>query len=466
MTFFGLVGLLIFIYMRLHEFVPALASIPFLYLFLGVIVLGILLDVNERRTRLIPSPQLRFVLLFWVWCLLSLLLRNPGVFVAQAIGISVCVTLYLVVAHGIQSVQRFTRTTLVIFALGLFVAVVVVHQGNQPFTCIEIIPGTEGARGFATDLLCPMVGPEGQPLDGRAKCIDEGLPGIAYICEKPGLFATTSVMGRVRYLGVLQDPNEVALATSMAVPFAFSFLELKRSMTRLALLLVTLLVVGLGVVYSQSRGGQLTFAAVLGAYFVKKYGLKRGLIGAGVLVVPLMMFGGRSSEEADESSLERLDAWAEGIKMFLGHRFTGVGYSQFVEHHYRTAHNAYILALGELGLQGMWLFIILMLAAMKIPLAVLRHPAHDEEGRNAQSLAMAMLAAFCGATVGIFFLSWTYHFVLWIHFGLSGALYATIKARDPSFEVRITGRDLAMAFGIAVAIIIGLFIQTKRKGMW
>jgi O-antigen ligase len=152
--------------------------------------------------------------------------------------------------------------------------------------------------------------------------------------------------------------------------------------------------------------------------------------------------------------------------MFLHSRLLGVGYSQFTEHHYLTAHNAYILSAGELGLPGMWLFIILMLLAIKIPIAALQHPAHDAEGQQAKSLAMAMLATFGGTAVGIFMLSWTYHYVLWIHFGLSGALYATIKARDPSFEVRLTRRDMAIAFGLCVAIIVGLAVQAKRKGAW
>jgi hypothetical protein len=466
MTFFGLVGLLVFIYMRPHEFVPALVVVPFLYLFLGIIVTGIVMELGSRRTRFIASPQLRLVLVFWFWCLFTLAIQNSAAFSTQAVSISVAVTLYLVVAHGIQSVSRFTKITLVIFGLGLFVAFVAVHQGRQPFTCIQIIPGTEGGRGIATDILCPMIGPEGQKLDGLAKCVEEGLPGLAYKCEYPGLFGTTSVMGRVRYLGVLQDPNEVALATSMAVPFAFSFLELKRTMTRLLLLLATVTLVGTAVVYSQSRGGQLVFAAVLGAYFTKKYGIKRGMILAAVMAVPLLVIGGREGEEADQSSMDRLEAAAAGIKMFFSYPFTGVGYGQFTNHHGLTAHNAYILALGDLGLLGMWLFITLLITSIKIPVTVLSHPAYDAEGQSTKALAMAMLATFGGASIGIFFLSWTYHYVLWIHFGLSGGLYATIKARDPSFEVRTTRRDILLALGLALAILIGLFVQTKRKHAW
>src|SRR5689334_15265721 len=122
MTFFGLVGLLIFIYMRPHEFIATLEPVPFLYLFLALVVAGIGLEVYARRSRFIASPLHGYVLAFWAYCLLSLLARKPSAFGSQAISVSVAVTLYFVLAHGVQSVTRFLRTTIVIFSLGLFVA--------------------------------------------------------------------------------------------------------------------------------------------------------------------------------------------------------------------------------------------------------------------------------------------------------------------------------------------------------
>jgi hypothetical protein len=466
MTLTGIVGLLVFIYMRPHEFVEVLANIPFLYVFLGIAVLGIATDMGSRRARFIASPQLRVALLLWVWCVVTLIIRRPDVLIAQTLYFSVSLTLFLVVAHGVQSVPAFIKCTLMIFALGLFVAFVAVHQGMQPFTCIQIIPGTEGTRGYPTDMLCPMVGPDGEPIEGLAKCMEDGLPGLAYKCEMPGLFGTSSVVGRVRYLGVLQDPNEVALATSMAIPFAFSFVEQKRSLTRIVLLIVTLIVIGVGVVLTKSRGGQLVFCGVFGAYFIKKYGVKRGVIVAATMAIPLLLQGGRSGDEADESEEERLQAAAAGIKMFLAYPITGVGLGQFTEHHHLTAHNAYILAGAELGLPGMWMFMTLLLTSIRIPIAVLRHPLFDHEVQKVKSLAMAMLATFGGAMIGIFFLSWTYHYVLWIHFGLSGSLYSVIKAKDPNFEVPITRRDVGMALGLCVLLIVAATIYTKRQGAW
>jgi hypothetical protein len=74
---------------------------------------------------------------------------------------------------------------------------------------------------------------------------------------------------------------------------------------------------------------------------------------------------------------------------------------------------------------------------------------------------MAMLAAFAGLAVGIFFLSFTYHYVLWIYIGLSGALYSAVRAHHPSFRVTFGARDLAMLCGIDVALVVLVFFYTR-----
>jgi hypothetical protein len=74
---------------------------------------------------------------------------------------------------------------------------------------------------------------------------------------------------------------------------------------------------------------------------------------------------------------------------------------------------------------------------------------------------MAITAAFAGLSIGIFFLSFTYHYVLWIYIGLSGAFYSAIHAHHPSFRVRFGLRDLALVVAIDIAIIILVFFYTK-----
>ena len=65
---------------------------------------------------------------------------------------------------------------------------------------------------------------DGRPCVTPRECyLGDAEPGGQYMCEHIGWFGTTSVgNGRVRYRGVLQDPNELALAGGIGLPLAFA----------------------------------------------------------------------------------------------------------------------------------------------------------------------------------------------------------------------------------------------------
>jgi O-antigen ligase len=148
--------------------------------------------------------------------------------------------------------------------------------------------------------------------------------------------------------------------------------------------------------------------------------------------------------------------------MWRSHPLLGVGLGQFTEYNYMTAHNSYLLALSELGVPGMIIFSIIVYLSAKIPFAVLRHVGNADVENGGGALAgasaarpwaMGLIAAFAGLAVGIFFLSFTYHYVLWIYIGLSGALYSAVRSHCESFKVRFGLRDLAVVLTINAAII-------------
>lgn len=464
----GILGLLVFVYARPHELIRELSQLNPLYLFLSLAAAGIARDAYRQRAAPLSTPLLRWVLLFSAWCVLGLLVRAPEAVAAKSVAVAVSMVLYLVIAHGVQRLRGLVAVAVTVFALGLFVAAVGAHQGQSPFGCVITDPGDRSNHAFADGNPCEAQEPDGSPRDGTLDCLATGRPGITYLCERVGLFGTSSIGGgRVRYLGVLLDPNELALATAIAVPFAFAFLEIRPNAPRLLLLLGTLAVVGVEIVFTRSRGGQATFGAVLGAYFVKRYGLRRGLLVGGVAAIPMLLLGGRSDGDAHASTIERLGCACAGIKMLMAYPLTGVGYSRFTEHHNLTAHNAYILAAGELGLPGLWLFAAILYLSHKIPVTVLRLPADGtQERRTLRALAMALLAAFAGAAVGIYFLSWTYHYVLWIHVGLAGALFAVAKRSHPALECRFSGREkVALLLGIMAYLTVWAY-YIRRQGAW
>jgi O-antigen ligase len=183
------------------------------------------------------------------------------------------------------------------------------------------------------------------------------------------------------------------------------------------------------------------------------------------LALPLVLLGGRGGEEAASSTAERLDCWAEALAMWRSHPLFGVGLGRFGEYHYMTAHNSYLLTLAELGLPGMLLFTALLWLSAKIPIAVLRtFPAGSagyEGAAVARRWSLALLAAFAGLAVGIFFLSFAYHYVLWIYLGLTAGLYAAVQTHAPDFRVRLRWFDLVMIVAVDAGIVIGLYLYTR-----
>ncbi len=459
----GIIALIVFIYARPQEFFEHLRVVPWLYAFFALASFGILLDLRVKNARLFSTPQLPWVLLFLCWASLTVLIRAPGGAFDHILGLSICVALFLLIAHGVQSFRALHIVSGVVLAMVLLVCGVGAHQGFAPTGCVIVDESNPGDTATGK--------PDGRPCITPRSCYGgDAEPGADYMCEHIGLLGTTSVgRGRVRYRGVLQDPNELALAGGAGLPLAFAFGQLKKpGVPRRFLGLLTLVLVLLCAVLTASRGGQVVCLVVLAAYFGKRAGLG-GVLVAGVLAAPLLMFGGRSGQEADSSTLERIGCWSEAISMWREHPIIGVGLGQFVEHHYMTAHNSYLLALAELGLPGMLLFGIIVYLSTKIPFAVLRHMSSpgSEYLRLGMPLAnawaMALLAAFAGLSVGIFFLSFTYHYVLWIYVGLSGALYSAVHRHDSTFRVRLRLADLALVSGLAMAVIVFVFFYTRWK---
>ena len=182
------------------------------------------------------------------------------------------------------------------------------------------------------------------------------------------------------------DPEAQAPALGLAVPLAFALHERKRTLPRLFLSIVTLLAVGLCVVLTRSRPGQIVTATVIVAYFVLRW-RARGLLAAVVLAVPLFLFGGHAAAAAPRQ---------------------GTG-----------------------GLPGLAAAAVVLFLSFKIAVVLLRRYAGEPEANAARTWARALLAALAGVAVGLFFVPPGGSAVFWIYAGLSAALYQATRAHDP-----------------------------------
>lgn len=163
---------------------------------------------------------------------------------------------------------------------------------------------------------------------------------------------------RLRGLGVLNDPNDLAQFFVMILPL----LWLRWSKNQAANLAFTLVPAGLllyGIYLTHSRGGMIAVVAVLLFGFRRKL----GLIGSGILtavalvgMVTLNVSGNRGMTEDDGG---RVAAWATGLEVFKAHPLLGVGVGNFGNYNSTglTAHNSYVLGLAESGFTGYFCWI-------------------------------------------------------------------------------------------------------------
>lgn len=451
----GILGLIIFVHIYPQEYFTFLQRLPLLYLFLAAAIFGMVIDLKQRLIRPMAAPQLPWMALYLVWCIAVTAAKAAHTVVPVIMEIGILFSVYFVISHAVQSFRGLHIMAGLLIAIVMFLAFIGIHQKFAGKQCIELDPSNYSVE---------FVGkPDGRTCDTEEVCYDNNPePGAEYHCERVGLMGTTSVVDRVRYRAKLKDPNELALTLSVCLPLAFALFLSGRSRLRLVVVIVMLIMVAVCVKFTGSRGGLLVFGTVLGCYLLKKYRAKAIIVGA-ILVLPLVVVMKASRGDASESSRERLECLYEGMTMWRQSPVLGVGMGQFTEYHFLTAHNSYVLAAAEVGLVGIFFWLGISYMSIKPLVIALYRYSKRSDSKIASYWAMALLASMAGMTVGIFFLSFCYHVVLWVYWGLCGAFYTAVKKHDPGFNVRFGLIDLGLLSSLSVAITLGMFLFTRLR---
>jgi O-antigen ligase len=125
-----------------------------------------------------------------------------------------------------------------------------------------------------------------------------------------------------------------------------------------------------------------------------------------------------------------------------------------------TAHNSILLSAAETGLFGAVLWAAVIYLSLKIPWRIWRDMTQPE-ALAARTWALALLAAMAGIFVGALFLTFNYHFVLWIYVGLTAALWAAVKRHQPDFSIHFGSRDLFAVGATTLGVLAAIFVATR-----
>ncbi len=452
----GILTLIAFVYLRPHEGLPFLRGVPCIPVLYAASLFGLLIDLRVRINRPAPAPHVLVALGLAAWSLVAALLAAPTQFTATLHLMAVPLALYFLVAHGAQSFRALERLATLVVVLVVVLASVGVAQVVAPRQCIRVEPGTTAAESAGV--------PEPRMCTVSTDCTLDGEPGFEYACEQAGPFGTrTTANGRIRYRGILQDPNEYAMTVALGLPLALSLWSRRRTVERGLLLAGTFLLGIIAVIASASRSGQLVIVAVLAAYFLLRLGPK-GLLVVAALAAPAVILGGRSGEEATASTFERVEAWSVGLRLWRNSPLWGVAYGRFGDYHYLTAHNSFVLGAAELGTPGLALWIGMFYVGIKIAWTGMRRFRDRPDAHVAYVWGRGLLATLTGTMVGTSFLSLTYHPVVWLQFGLTGSYALAVQRHDPEWKFSLGWRDALAVLGITLMFIAGLHGYVRWKG--
>lgn len=260
---------------------------------------------------------------------------------------------------------------------------------------------------------------------------------------------------------LLGDPNDLALVLLYPVGLALAVLLRIGWRTPLGLLcLITLPLLVIAIIMTQSRGGALGVIAVMATIAFFRIRSKVVIFGAcavaAVGLVVAMDIGGRSSGGAaeleargglDNSAQERLYAWQAAINMVATRPIRGIGLKNFPSQfraytpvwpgRRMAVHSTWFGVMAETGLPGIALFVAMILAlALALRRALNRLDEMDADPVS-RAFALGLFAGLAGFCVSGTFLTQGFTWPIYLQLGFTAALtgYVAHIARERAAQL-------------------------------
>lgn len=248
-----------------------------------------------------------------------------------------------------------------------------------------------------------------------------GMKGGAFVLASGGSYRVYGPDG-----SYIAENNSMALALVATLPLIWYLRnQSKNKLLSLFMLGMTLLT-AVSAVGSYSRGALVGGAAMLGFLWLKS----KNKVGTGVaviamvvvvaLVMPSQWFDRMNTIDdykQDDSALGRLNAWQFAINV-ASHNFLGGGFNVFSPRQFRiyapdplayhVAHSIFFQVLGDHGLIGLIIFVVLMLFAWRTGTRIIKFCANAPELKWASDLAKMAQVCIIGYAVSGAFLSLAY----------------------------------------------------------
>ncbi|WP_199099444.1 O-antigen ligase family protein [Dyella sp. ASV21] len=272
--------------------------------------------------------------------------------------------------------------------------------------------------------------------------------------------------GRIQYVGIFNDPNDLGLLFVASVPMAIYLGRKSGALGKLFWYAGTLLLL-YGIRLTDSRGAMLAVLVMAGVYvWYRRGAMLAAVLGVvGLTVMKLLSSRMQDLDAGEESANGRVDAWYSGLHMFMSHPLFGVGAGNFTEYNDLTAHNSFVLVLAEAGFAGyvLWLAFVgysfwMMWLVLRYKPDVAQFPEDAAQWQIERPLALTLFIALCGMFTTAFFLSRSYMIVLYLILAIAVGYFVGARKRMPGMaNYRIT-RNWWRWVPAAMGSIAGLYV--------
>ena len=374
-------------------------SRPMLILWLFAFVFGLVRALTKGEIAARPAHYFLFGMLLFAIMASQIRQGYLGGALQGFLEFSTSAGLFFLVALNVTTMQRLKAACVVLLAS------VVVAAGLSVYSF---------HTGFMWHLLVIM---QGIDFEGAESAFRPG-EITAPADDTSGL-----VLWRIRGLGFMNDPNDLAQGIVMVLPLLWGLHRERHRIRNLLLVYLPGALFGYAIFLTHSRGALVGVASLFFFAIHQWLGTAKTIMAmafVGLLPTLAKFGGGRGFSSGEQSAGERIEAWYEGLQMFKHNPILGVGYGNYLDHHHLTAHNSFVLAFAELGLVGFFAWVgILVVTYQGMKLVIDRAPADSETYR----LAILIRASLIGFLTCAWFLSRTYQATLFITLGFGAAVW-------------------------------------------
>jgi O-antigen ligase len=224
---------------------------------------------------------------------------------------------------------------------------------------------------------------------------------------------------------------------------------------------------------TQSRGGLLALAAALGTFSYVRFGMKKTLAVALLVVPAIAATLGSRQLSLDEgmnkgTGTERLELWRDGLDLFKQAPVFGIGSGNFVEEVRKVAHNSYVQCFAELGFVGGTLFLGTMWFAfmgLRKVASMLRSGRYFSVNAEFRRLSPYMLAILTGYATSIYSISRQFVIPTYLILGISNAYFLIgMRAGLPTpvvLDFRRLGQLVLVSLGFLLFVHLLIKFQLR-----